>query len=317
MNHISLYGPVASKHSNQRSLLYASSMAYLGRTIGRHRHVVGKGGGGAGSGGGGEYRGREGQRPTGPGTAVGEAGELGEGGGSGEKENRWWGPLRCNRGSTEEEVPIKSGTYNIRNGRNGGLETAIRGMEQANLDMGIMQDTKITDGVYTRASAGYRVVATDAPSLHSGGIAMFYREGAGFAVEEVMPYGPNVISFEVLTGRRRWYIIGCYLAPDDARTVERVVTALGDQPRGTALIVAGDLNTDMGDMECDGRGAEIAAAITEAGLEDMAAHFLPRKRKWGRGGGGPRSGGGTKTGDGRDGDRRDRERTRNSGGRGG
>ena len=96
------------------------------------------------------------------------------------------------------------------------------------------------------------------------------------------PYGPNVISFEVLTGRRRWYIIRCYLAPDDAWTIERVVTALGDQPRGTALIVAGDLNTALGDMACDGRGTEIAAAITEAGLEDMTSHFLPRKRKWGR-----------------------------------
>ena len=51
---------------------------------------------------------------------------------------------------------------------------------------------------------------------------MFYREGAGFAVEEVRPYGPNVLSFEVVTGRRRWYIIRCYLAPDDARTIEQV-----------------------------------------------------------------------------------------------
>ena len=124
-------------------------------------------------------------------------------------------------------MPIKFGTYNIWNGRTGGLEAALRGMEQANLDMGILQEKKITDGVYTRASSGYRVVATDAPSRHSGGIAMFYREGAGFAVEEVRPYGPNVLSFEVVSGRRRWYIIGCYLAPDDAQTIERVVTALG------------------------------------------------------------------------------------------
>ena len=57
---------------------------------------------------------------------------------------------------------------------------------------------------------------------------------------------------------------------------------MGDQPRRTALIVAGDLNTDLGDMACNGRGTEIAAAITEAGLEDMTAHFLPRKRRWGR-----------------------------------
>ena len=63
------------------------------------------------------------------------------------------------------------------------MEAALRGMEQANPDMGIFQETKITDGVYTRASAGYRVVATDAPSRNSGGITMFYREEVGFAVE--------------------------------------------------------------------------------------------------------------------------------------
>ena len=85
---------------------------------------------------------------------MGKAGESGDGGGGGKKKNRWWVPLRRNRGPTEEEVPIKFGTYNIRNGRNGGLETALRGMEQANLDMGILQETKITNGVYTRASAG-------------------------------------------------------------------------------------------------------------------------------------------------------------------
>ena len=43
---------MASKHSNQISLLYAGSMAYLGRTTGRNRHGVGKGGGGQEQGGG-------------------------------------------------------------------------------------------------------------------------------------------------------------------------------------------------------------------------------------------------------------------------
>ena len=46
--------------------------------------------------------------------------------------------------------------------------------------------------------------------------------------------------------------------------------------------MAGDLNPDLGAMACDGRGTEIVAAITEAGLEDMTAHFLPGKRRWGR-----------------------------------
>ena len=106
------------------------------------------------------------------------------------------------RGSTKEEVPIKFGTYNIRNGRNGELESAFRGMAQANIDLGVFQETKCTDVIYTRESAGCRVVATDAPCRHRGGLALFYRPSAQFAVEEVREYRPNVISFEVVTGRR-------------------------------------------------------------------------------------------------------------------
>ena len=113
-------------------------------------------------------------------------------------------------------------------------------------------------------------------------MALFYRLSSLFTVEEVREYGPNVISFEVATGRRRWYIIGFYLALNGAWTIERVVTAMGDQPRGTALVVAGDFNTDLGETASDGRGMEIVAALTEAGVEDMTAHFLPRKRRWER-----------------------------------
>ena len=101
-------------------------------------------------------------------------------------------------------------------------------------------------------------------------------------MEAVWEYGTNVLSFEVATGSRRWYIVGCYLSPEDADTIDQLVTSLVDIPKGTALIVVGDLNTDLGDAESDRRGSEIAAAMTEAGVEDMTAHFLPRKREWGR-----------------------------------
>ena len=81
----------------------------------------------------------------------------------------------CNptRKPTDGTVPIRFGTYNIRNGRTGGLEAALRGMSQANMDLGILQETKLTDGVYTRGSAGYNVIATDTPSQHRGGVAIF------------------------------------------------------------------------------------------------------------------------------------------------
>ena len=94
-------------------------------------------------------------------------------------------------------------------------------------------------------------------------------------MEAVRQFGPNVVGFQLARGARRWHIIGCYLAPDDISTIESVVAALKERTRGTALLVEGDLNTTLTDPENSRRGTEIAAALTEAELEEMAAHFLP------------------------------------------
>ena len=83
------------------------------------------------------------------------------------------------------------------------MELALRGMAQANIDLGVFQETKCTDGIYIRELAEYRIVATDTPSQHHGGVALFYRPSPLFVVEAVREYGPNVLSFEVATGARR------------------------------------------------------------------------------------------------------------------
>ena len=107
------------------------------------------------------------------------------------------------------------------------------------MDLGIFQETKVTDGIYTRGSTGYSGVATDALSRHRGGVAVIHRPAPHFAVEAVQKFGPNVVGFQLAMGARRWYIVGCYLAPDDTSTVERVVAALDERPKGADLLVAG------------------------------------------------------------------------------
>ena len=80
---------------------------------------------------------------------------------------------------------------------------ALRGMSQASMDLGIFQEKKVTDGIYNRGSAGYSVVATDAPSRHRGGVSAFHRSAPHFAVEAVQQFGPNVVGFQLATGERR------------------------------------------------------------------------------------------------------------------
>ena len=171
-------------------------------------------------------------------------------------------------------MPIRFGTYNIWNGNNGGLESALRVMSQANMYLGIFQETKATDGIYNRGLDGYSVVTTDALSQHRGGVAVFHWPAPHFTVKAVQKFRLNVVVFQLVTRARRWYIVGCYLTPDDTSTIERVVEALNERPKGDELLVAGDFNADLAEQEGERRGEDIAAALATEGLEEMLAHLL-------------------------------------------
>ena len=68
------------------------------------------------------------------------------------------------------------------------------------MDLGIFQETKVTDGIYTRGLAGYIVVAMDASSRNRGGVTVFHRPAPHFAVEAVQKFGPNIVNFQMETG---------------------------------------------------------------------------------------------------------------------
>ena len=110
-------------------------------------------------------------------------------------------------------------------------------MSQANMDQGIFQGIKLTDKIYTCGSAGYIVHVTDMPGRHHG--------RPHFAMEDVQQFGTNVVGFQLLAGERRWYIVVCYLAPDDTSTIEIVVVPLKEGPRGEKLLVAGYFNVNL------------------------------------------------------------------------
>ena len=99
-------------------------------------------------------------------------------------------------------------------------------------------------------------------------------------MEAVEKFGPNVLGFQLATGARRWYIVGAYIAPEDTKTMERVVEATQKKLRGAELMVAGDFNADIAAPEGDQRAENIAMDLATAGLEDMARHFLPREKRW-------------------------------------
>ena len=102
----------------------------------------------------------------------------------------------------------------------GGLESALCRMAQGRVDYGVLQETKLTNGVYTREASRFWVMTKEAPSSHRGGVAISYCKAEHFAIEELHLHGPIVIRFHLVTGRWPWYVVGCYITPSDASTIE-------------------------------------------------------------------------------------------------
>ena len=173
---------------------------------------------------------------------------------------------------------IAVASYNIRSGRSGGLESALRAMEAMGVDLGVFLETKLTGGIYTRFSSGYSVVASDAASAHQGGITLFWRPNKSYEVEDWRVRSPNVLSFVIVTGGTRFYAVGCYIPPNDLSTLATIEQAWNECPSGHTPILLGDLNVNLRAPR-DDRDEQIAKAVEDVmGLSDLSKHFLQRSR---------------------------------------
>jgi hypothetical protein len=62
-------------------------------------------------------------------------------------------------------------------------------MEGMGADLGILLETKVTDGIYTWNSSGYLIAALNAPSAHQGGIALFWQSNKSYVVKDWRIWG--------------------------------------------------------------------------------------------------------------------------------
>ena len=88
--------------------------------------------------------------------------------------------------------------------------------------------------------------------------------------------------FQLDSDKRRWFIVGWYIYPDNASNIERVIVDIRKCTHRAALLVDGNSNIDLAVPEGNCFREEIAVVIATAGLEDMSAHFLPHLKSLAR-----------------------------------
>ena len=70
---------------------------------------------------------------------------------------------------------------------------------------------------------------------------------------KIQQFGPNVVGFQMETGEWQWYIIRCFLAPDNTLAIESSVAALKERPQGAKLMMDEYLSIKLGEPEGDWR----------------------------------------------------------------
>ena len=58
-------------------------------------------------------------------------------------------------------------------------------------------------------------------------------------------FGPNVVSFLIMSGSIRWYIVGSCVTPNDVPDVHFLEQALQAEPKGLEMILMVGMNARM------------------------------------------------------------------------
>jgi hypothetical protein len=112
-------------------------------------------------------------------------------------------------------------TWNIRCGRNLGLASAAKGLAQMGIGAAILTEMKIMDDQYSKLTLGYKVISLKATTNKQGGIALVWKEGhSSFEVEVACVVTPNLLTFQLATGYKRFYVMGIYIPPNDTTGVD-------------------------------------------------------------------------------------------------
>ena len=175
---------------------------------------------------------------------------------------------------------LRIATLNIIDGRRNRLNAALRCMRGMNIDLGIITETKFNTDRYTKAAEGYKVVGTKAET-GKGGVALIYRDSKEWGLESTQTFGSNVIRTTLVSGGKRWHIIGAYIPPSevDGKTLDCITQAKDTVTnRNWPTILLGDLNVDMETTEETWREGterriETATLMATMGLHSMREHF--------------------------------------------
>ena len=88
-------------------------------------------------------------------------------------------------------------------------------------------------------------MATVASSARCGSGTVLYHEVEHLFIKELCLHGPNVIRLHLAMRRCWWHIVGWYITPSDASTIEDVMKFIRYQPYWSELLLSGNIIANL------------------------------------------------------------------------
>jgi hypothetical protein len=100
--------------------------------------------------------------------------------------------------------------------------------------LAVLTETKLANDRHPKTASGYTIMCSKAVSRHQGGAALMWKENdPKFEVESVLfNNGPNIVTFQLTTGDKRFYVIGIYVPPNCQKGVDDLQNAWDACPLG-------------------------------------------------------------------------------------
>ena len=90
------------------------------------------------------------------------------------------------------------------------------------------------------------MISLKATSPQQGGVALLREKGhQDFEVEAVTITSPNLLTFQLVTGEERYFVMGAYIPPADTMGVDDLRVAWAACPTNCKPLLLGDLNIDF------------------------------------------------------------------------
>jgi hypothetical protein len=167
------------------------------------------------------------------------------------------------------------------------LTSAAKGLAQIGVNCAVLTEVKITNDKYPRCTSGFKIISSKATSHSQGRIALLWNKGhASFEVEVAKIVTPNLLTFQLVAGYERIYVMGIYIPHNNTTRVDALRNAWTSCPANCVSLVLGNLNVNF-KHPWHAREEQIIDLLDKINLVDTSQKFALRwckmqaaKKRW-------------------------------------